>query len=142
MKCKEQVQINPLCVTANGNILASGNLCFKVFKLQLRGCLNEKKRPVYSPANRVPRLTGMILIFVYMINFIQVCREENVTLCFVSWDAIYHKSTPSKTHFFPLSLLQKVTFTSESILFSLQHTPFLSLWNILLFLWNIAQPTN
>ena len=81
MKCKEQVQINPLCVTANGNILASGNLCFKVFKLQLRGCLNEKKRPVYSPANRVPRLTGMILIF-------------------VSWDAIYHKSTPSKTHFF------------------------------------------
>ena len=36
-------------------------------------------------------------------------------------DVIYHKRTPSKTRFFPLSLLQKVTSTSEPILFSLQH---------------------
>ena len=27
---------NPLCITASGNILASGNLCFRVFKLQLK----------------------------------------------------------------------------------------------------------
>ena len=52
---------------------------------------------------------------------------------FVSWDVIYHKSTPSKTRFFPLSLLQKVTSTSEPILFSSQQAPFLSLWNIFLF---------
>ena len=25
-----------LCITASGNILASGNLCFRVFKLQLK----------------------------------------------------------------------------------------------------------
>ena len=55
-------------------------------------------------------------------------------------DVIYHKRTPSKARFFPLSLLQKVTSTSEPILFSLQHAPFLSLWNILLFLQSIAQP--
>ena len=36
-------------------------------------------------------------------------------------DVIYHKRTPSKARFFPLSLLQKVTSTSEPILFSLQH---------------------
>ena len=42
-------------------------------------------------------------------------------------DVIYHKRTPSKARFFPLSLLQKVTSTSEPILFSLQHAPFLSL---------------
>ena len=55
-------------------------------------------------------------------------------------DVIYHKRTPSKACVFPLSLLQKVTSTSEPILFSLQHAPFLSLWNILLFLRSIAQP--
>ena len=55
-------------------------------------------------------------------------------------DVIYHKRTPSKTCVFPLSMLQKVTSTSEPILFSLQHAPFLSLWNILLFLRSIAQP--
>ena len=26
----------PLCITASGNILASGNLCSRVFKLQLK----------------------------------------------------------------------------------------------------------
>ena len=27
-----------MCITASGNILASGNLCFRVFKLQLKFC--------------------------------------------------------------------------------------------------------
>ena len=36
----------------------------------------------------------------------------------VSWDVIYHKSTPSKTSFFSLSLLQENTSTSGPILFS------------------------
>ena len=52
---------------------------------------------------------------------------------FVSWGIIYQKSAPSKTRFFPLSLLQKVNSTSELILFSSLHAPFLSVWTILLF---------
>ena len=38
--------------------------------------------------------------------------------------------------FFPFIFLQKVTFTSERILFSSQHAPFLSSWNILLLFVN------
>ena len=45
----------------------------------LRECLHEKKRPAYSPVNRVPRLAGKILIFVYMRIFVPVRRDENVT---------------------------------------------------------------
>ena len=37
------------------------------------------KNPGYIPVNRVPRLAGMILIFVYMRRFIQVCRQKYVT---------------------------------------------------------------
>ena len=55
---------------------------------------------------------------------------------FVSWDIIYHKSAPSITRFVPLPLLEKVTSTSESILFLSLHAPFLSLWTILLFFMN------
>ena len=29
-------QKDPLCITVNENILASGNFCFRVFKLQLK----------------------------------------------------------------------------------------------------------
>ena len=46
------------------------------------------------------------------------------------------KSTPSNNRFFPLSLLQKVTSTSETILFLSLHAPFLSLSTILLFFMN------
>ena len=31
-----EVNFNPLCITASGNILTGGNLCFTVFKLQLK----------------------------------------------------------------------------------------------------------
>ena len=34
-------EVMPLCITANGNILASGNLCFGVFNLQLK-VINKK----------------------------------------------------------------------------------------------------
>ena len=37
-----------------------------------------KKRPGYTPVNRVPRLAGMILIFVYMTSFVPVCMDEYV----------------------------------------------------------------
>ena len=57
-------------------------------------------------------------------------------LWFVSWDIIYHKSAPSKTRFFSLSLLQKVTSTSEFTLFSPLLASFLSSWTILLFFMN------
>ena len=49
----------------------------RLFKSILRECLYEKKRPSNSPVNRVPQLAGMILVFVYMISFVSVCRDEN-----------------------------------------------------------------
>ena len=38
---------NPMCITASGNILASGNLCFRVFKLQLK-VINKNVCYLYS----------------------------------------------------------------------------------------------
>ena len=64
---------------------------------------------------------------------------------FVSWDAIYDKSTPSKALFSPLFslLLQKVTSTTaEPILFLSQHASFLSLWSILLFFVNYSSTSS
>ena len=37
----------PLCITAGGNILASGNLCFRVFKLKLK-VINKNFCYLYS----------------------------------------------------------------------------------------------
>ena len=39
----------------------------------------EKKCTAYGLGNRVPWLAGMILIFVYMRDFVSVCREECIT---------------------------------------------------------------
>ena len=36
-----------VCITASGNILASGNLCFRVFKLQLK-VINKNVCYLYS----------------------------------------------------------------------------------------------
>ena len=36
-----------VCITASGNILASGNLCFRVFKLQLK-VINKNLCHLYS----------------------------------------------------------------------------------------------
>ena len=36
-----------VCITATGNILANGNLCFKVFKLQLK-VINKNVCYLYS----------------------------------------------------------------------------------------------
>ena len=68
-------------------------LCFysiqrnvKLFQLNIqlfRGCLYAKNVPVYILVNQVPRLAGMILMFVYMRSLAQVCMDENVTwYCF------------------------------------------------------------
>ena len=47
------------------------------------GCLYDTKPNGYSPVKQVPRLVGMILIFIYMRSFVLVCRDENVTwYCF------------------------------------------------------------
>ena len=40
-------QKGPLCITASRNILASGNLCFRVFKLQLK-VVNKNVCYLYS----------------------------------------------------------------------------------------------
>ena len=51
--------------------------------IKLRGCLYEKKSPDYSLVNRVPRLAGVNLIFVYMRIVVLVSRDEYVTwYCF------------------------------------------------------------
>ena len=44
----------------------------------LRECLFVSKNvpATYSPVNRVPRSTGMILIFVYMGSFVPICMDE------------------------------------------------------------------
>ena len=47
----------------------------------------------------------------------------------VSWYVICHKSAPSNTRFFP-SVFAAGNSTSEPILFSSQHAPFLFLWSI------------
>ena len=47
----------------------------------------------------------------------------------VSWYVICHKSVPSNTRFFP-SVFAAGNSTSEPILFSSQHAPFLFLWSI------------
>ena len=58
------------------------SICERIKSLP-RGCLYEKKRPGYSPVNSVPRLPGMLLIFVYIRSFVPVCRDEYVTwYCF------------------------------------------------------------
>ena len=44
---KVQFHGYPLCITANGNILPSGNLCFRVFKLQLK-VINKNFCYLYS----------------------------------------------------------------------------------------------
>ena len=52
----------------------------------------RKKRPGYSPIDRVPRLAGIILIFVYMRVLFPVWRDEYVTwYCFglVQYDFRY-----------------------------------------------------
>ena len=58
---------------------------------------------------------------------------------FVNWNVIYYKSLSS---IIPLSLPQKVTSTSEPILFSSQHAPFLPLWNILPFFMNYSSTSS
>ena len=49
-------------------------------------------------------------------------------LWIVSRNIACNKSTLSKTHFSSLKKLQEVTSTSEPILFSSQHAPFLFIW--------------
>ena len=48
-----------------------------ITKRHLRVVYMKKKKPSgYSPVNQVSWLAGMILIFVYMINFVSVWRDE------------------------------------------------------------------
>ena len=72
----------------------------------------------------------MISFWVYF-SLILVTVQASLLSILIPW--IYHKIAPSKTCFFPLFLLQKVTSTSEPILFSLQHAQFLFLRTI--FYW-------
>ena len=48
----------------------------KVAQNCFRVGLYKKKRLGYSTVNRMPRLAGMILIFVYMISFVPICRDD------------------------------------------------------------------
>ena len=59
-----------------------------------------------SPINRVPRLAGTILIFVYVRSFIPVCRDEYVTwYCFglVQYDFGYSSAIITLNSAFILS---------------------------------------
>ena len=49
---------------------------------------NMKKRPGYSPVNRMPWLVGMILIFICMRSFVSVTRDENVACCCFDFSSV------------------------------------------------------
>ena len=72
----------------------------------LGGVYMRKKRPGYSPINRVPRLAGTILIFVYMKSLVPVCRNEYVAwYCFglVQYDFRYSSAIITLNSAFILS---------------------------------------
>ena len=59
-----------MCITAAGNILASGNLCFRVFKLQLK-VINKNVCYLYSA--RVNQIIKVILPLVTLFSFKNIC---------------------------------------------------------------------
>ena len=74
----------------------------------LWGCWYEKKRPRYRPVNRVPRLTGIHLIFVYMRSLVPVCRDKyfkrGSVLSLVQFDFSYNSVIITLSSVFILSI--------------------------------------
>ena len=80
--------------------------CQRHFKSFLGGVYMRKKHPGYSRINRVPRLAGIILIFVYMRSFVPVCRDEYVAWCcfgLVQYDFRYRSAIITLNSAFILS---------------------------------------
>ena len=80
----------------NSTFYSSNEVCLKnnvVRRKKFRGCFYVRKHPGHSLVNRLPRLAGMISIFICMRSFVQVWGDENVrwyiVLSLVQFDFSY-----------------------------------------------------